>query len=160
MHQSSVFDSASQICRETWPKSIYSSFHFLELLVRISDQDWPEFVRNRRVSKSLHTTISHKIETKYDQELDLLWKNNHGMCTSWSILIGSKLENLGFQDFKFCLADSGRHRLGYTADGILIDSSVREALQLKDSVPKFAGNFIYFFNCVKGKSPTLKYTVG
>jgi hypothetical protein len=68
----------------------------------------------------LQQKILNRIEHATDDDLRTLWENGHGVCTSWSVLIASKIAG----DPNDCyFADTGYHRMAYTKCGILIDSS-------------------------------------
>jgi len=56
---------------------------------------------------------------------------HHGTCSSWAVLLASKIAE-DPNDLYF--VDVGHHKLAFTRSGIFIDSSVREAIQLKDGV--------------------------
>jgi hypothetical protein len=89
---------------------------------------------------ALEETIRNKIENAGEDELRSLWENFHGVCTSWVILVASKIAT----DFKGILfLDEGHHRMAITTCGILIDSSARVALQLQDGVSERYGDIEY-----------------
>jgi len=76
--------------------------------------------------------ILQRIRNANEEELRSLWIKNYGICTSWAVLLASKIAK-DPNDLFF--ADAGNHRVAFTKCGILIDSHARVALQLKDGVP-------------------------
>jgi hypothetical protein len=57
-----------------------------------------------------------------EEELEYLWKGGHGLCTSWCIYTSELLEEIGN------FGDQGHHRAAFYNDGVVIDSSARDAL--------------------------------
>jgi len=100
--------------------------------------------------------VSDRITNASDEELRPLWVKNHGVCTSWVVLVASKVTT----DLnKISFADTGHHRLAFTYCSILIDSSAREALQLKDDVRKKHRKASYIMEGIGQGQPSLSYTV-
>jgi hypothetical protein len=100
--------------------------------------------------------ILRKIENASEEELQILWANHHGVCTSWAVLLASKIAE-DPNDLSF--ADSGNHRLAFIRCGILIDSSARDALQLSEDVPKRHRKVAYTMKGIGRGTTILSYTV-
>jgi hypothetical protein len=84
-----------------------------------------------------------------------LWDAGLGVSTSWTILILSKIASPN----DYHRIDNGGHRFGFTASGILIDSSVRNAIQLQEGTPFSHKNIKYTIHGVENDTPTLQYNV-
>jgi len=104
----------------------------------------------------LKQTIPNKIATASKDELQSLWADSHGVCTSWAILVASKIAR-DPDDLTF--ADAGHHRMAFTTSGILTDSSSRIALQLQDGVTKKYGDITYLMKRTGQGQWDLSYTV-
>ena len=160
MDTDSLFTRASNLCRETWPKTVFSSFHFLERIVLYSGKDWAEMVATsaRQLETDLATKerILQRIENADENELRSLWENHHGSCTSWAVLLASKIAE-DPNDLYF--ADVGHHRAAFTTSGILIDSHAREALQLEDGVERKYRSITYTLKGIGQDKPTFSYEV-
>jgi len=103
---------------------------------------------------SLMEKISDRVEYASDEEIRPLWDERHGVCTSWAILVASKIKA---DPDKLSFVDAGHHRLAFTNCGIVIDSSARVALQLKNGVPKSYGKVTYTMEGIGQGQPSLSY---
>jgi len=161
MDSEALFPRVCGICKETWPQTIYSFFHLFDKIVLYAGVGWDKIVTlpatlNQDGKSELSQKILDRIERASDDELRALWENGHGVCTSWSILVASKIT----ADPNDCyFGDVGHHRLAYTKCGILIDSSAREAEQLQNRVPKRCGKATFMMDGIGQGRPTLSYTV-
>ena len=160
MDTESLFSRASELCRETWPKTIFSSFHFLERTILYSGKDWAEMVTmsvsQLEADSEMKKKILRRIRNASEKELQSLWADCHGLCTSWAVLLASKIAE-DPNDLYF--GDAGRHRVAFTKSGVLIDSHAREALQLKDGVKYQHRDITYTLKGIGQDMPTLSYTV-
>ena len=100
--------------------------------------------------------ILQRIENADEEELRSLWVNSHGVCTSWAVLLASKIAD-DPNDLFF--ADAGDHRVAFTRSGILIDSHARVALQLTDGIPRKYEDVTYTWTGIGQDKPTFSYTV-
>src|SRR5271156_1452478 len=159
MDSGSLFPLASTLCTDTWPKTIFSSFHLFETAVLFAGGDWTRMVamsaEQIQNDAALMDKISGRITNASDEELRPLWAKNHGTCTSWAVLMASKIAT-DLNEISF--ADSGHHRLAFTNCGILVDSSAREALQLEDDVRKKHRKATYIMKGIGQGQPSLSYT--
>jgi hypothetical protein len=114
-----------------WPKSVYSGFGYYVQLLRYSEISAHEFVtfgikKANRLSEAVQYSICKKIEDATISDLAHLYKNKHGLCTAWSMLISQTLqEQMELQNprIRIRFADAGRHRLAFDDSGVLIDSA-------------------------------------
>jgi hypothetical protein len=100
--------------------------------------------------------ILQRIRNANEEELRSLWIKNYGICTSWAVLLASKIAK-DPNDLFF--ADAGNHRVAFTKCGILIDSHARVALQLKDGVPYKYNGITYTLKGIGQDKPTFSYVV-
>jgi hypothetical protein len=100
--------------------------------------------------------ILQRIGNASERELQSLWADHHGTCSSWAVLLASKVAE-DPNDLHF--GDVGHHKLALTRSGILIDSHAREALQLKDGVEYTYRGLTYTLNGIGQDKPTFSYTV-
>jgi hypothetical protein len=160
MDEKSLFAHASELCRETWPKTIFSSFHFLERIVLYSGKSWAHIVAisadQLEANLEMKERILQRIQNANEEELRSLWADHHGTCSSWAALLASKIAGDPNELF---FADTGHHRLAFTRSGILIDSQAREALQLKDGVEYEHDKVTYILKGIGQDKPTFSYTV-
>ena len=154
--QLSLFEDATEACRNTWPKTIYSYFHMFEVIVQLSGKTWEECVRIPRFDKSTIEHLKKRIQQLQDDELRRLWVDHHGLCTSWSILIASILFN---DPNTMHFGNDGSHRLAYTRDGLVIDSSTRIPVLLEGGKAYTEEGIEYSMLMVEGQQPSLSYTV-
>ena len=154
------FTLASSSCREMWPKTIFSSFHSFEKIVLYAEKDWAQMVtisaHRLETDSETKEKILQRIRNADDEELRSLWINRYGTCASWAVLLASKIAG-DPNDLYF--GDDGYHRVAFTRSGILIDSSAREALQLKDGVKYKYKGCTYTLKGIEHDKPTLSYTV-
>lgn len=160
MDTESLFTRASKACQETWPNTVFSSFHLLERMVLYAEKSWLQMVsmspRRLKDDSEMMNRVLRRINDANDEELRPLWKNHHGVCTSWAVLLASKIAD---DPNNLCFADDGHHRVAFTRCGILIDSSARVALQLKNDVPHKHGKITYTIKGIGQDKPILSYTV-
>jgi hypothetical protein len=101
-------------------------------------------------------TILQGIRNANENELRSLWENRHGGCTSWAVLLASKIakdpNDLYFADFR-------HHRMAFTRSGILIDSHVSEALQLEDGIEYNHRGITYTLKWIGQDEPITSFTV-
>src|SRR5271156_949546 len=158
MDSRALFPLASTICTDIWPQTI-SSFHLYETFVLFAGGDWTRMVAMSvaliQNDATLMEKVSGRIINASDEELRRLWAKNHGVCTSWAVLVASKIAT-DLNEITF--ADTGHHRLAFTNCGILIDSSAREALQLEDEVQKKHRKAAYVMKGIGQGQPSLSYT--
>ena len=158
MDADSLFTRASDLCRETWSETIFSSFHFFERIVLYAGKDWAQMVAMpaHQFDSEMKERILQRIRNANENELRSLWANRHGTCASWAVLLASKItedpNNLYF-------GDDGHHRVAFTRSGILIDSHAREALQLKDGIKYKYRDLTYTLKGIGQDKPSLSYTV-
>ena len=114
------FEMASKAYKEWWPKTCYTNILMLDLLVKLSGQSWGDFIKNPAFDDK--EGLQQKILMLEEEELKHLWKEGHGLCTSWCIYIAELLEEI--ENF----GDQGHHRAAFYNDGVVIDSSARDAL--------------------------------
>ena len=112
--------------------------------------------RRLKDDSEMMNRVLRRINDANDEELRPLWKNHHGVCTSWAVLLASKIAD---DPNNLCFADDGHHRVAFTRCGILIDSSARVALQLKNDVPHKHGKITYTIKGIGQDKPILSYTV-
>jgi hypothetical protein len=160
MDADSLFTRASDLCRETWPKTLFSSFHFFERILLYAEKDWAQMVAisapQLETDSEMKEKILQRIRNASEEELRSLWINRYGTCASWAVLLASKIAE-DPNDLYF--GDDGHHRVAFTRSGILIDSSAREALQLKDGVKYKYKSCTYTLKGMDQDKPTLSYTV-
>jgi hypothetical protein len=160
MDADTLFTRASDLCRETWPKTIFSSFHLFERTVLYAGKDWAQMVamsvHQLETDSEMKERILQRIRNANEEELRSLWANYYGVCTSWAVLLASKIAE-DPNDLYF--GDVGHHRMAFTRSGILIDSSAREALQLKDGVKCRCRGCTYTLKGIEQDKPTFSYTV-
>lgn len=129
MDTDSLFTRVFELCREMWPETIFSTFHLFERIVLYSGKDWAQIVaisaHQLETDSDIMERILQRIRNANENELRSLWANRHGGCTSWAVLLASKImEDPNGLYFR----DAGYHRMAFTRSGILIDSHAREAL--------------------------------
>jgi hypothetical protein len=160
MDTGSLFTRASDLCRETWPNTIFSSFHLLERIVLYAEKPWDQMVamsaHQLGTDSEMKERILQRIRNANEEELRSAWVNNYGTCTSWAVLLASKIAE-DPNDLFF--ADAGNHRVAFTRCGILIDSHARVALQLKDGVPYKYEGITYTLKGIGQDKPTFSYVV-
>lgn len=160
MDAGSLFTRASDLCQETWPNTIFSSFHFFEKTVLYAGKPWDQIVAmstdELQTNSEMLDMILQRIENADEEELRSLWVNSHGVCTSWAVLLASKIAD-DPNDLFF--ADAGDHRVALTRCGILIDSHTRVALQLKDGIPHKYEGVTYNWKGIGQDKPVFSYTV-
>jgi hypothetical protein len=129
-----------------WPETIFSTFHLFERIVLYSGKDSAQMVaisaHQLETDSDIMEMILQRIRNANENELRSLWANHHGGCTSWAVLLASKIVE-DPNDLYF--GDAGYHRMAFTRSGILIDNHAREALQLEDGVKyKYRGIYLHF----------------
>jgi hypothetical protein len=100
--------------------------------------------------------ILQGIRNANENELRSLWANRHGDCTSWAVLLASKISK-DPNDIYF--EDVGYHRMAFTRSGILIDSHAREALQLEDGAKYKHRGITYTLKGIGQDRPIISFTV-
>jgi hypothetical protein len=117
----------SKSCKEEWPKTCFTNIPMLDFLIRLNGQTWDDFLKDPTFKDK--KGLEEKILISSEDDLKPLWQEGHGLCTSWCIYISDKvfgphtIENFG---------DQGRHRAAFGNDGVLIDSSARDALLCRE----------------------------
>ena len=160
MDADSLFARVSHLCRETWPKTIFSTFHIFEKILLYSEKDWTQMVAissdQLEADSETMARISQRIQNANENELRSLWANRHGGCTSWAVLLASKTAE---DPNALYFEDAGYHRMALTRCGILIDSHAREALQLQDGVKYKHRGITYTLKGIGQDKPIISYTV-
>lgn len=123
------YEKAAKECKNTWDKCFLTPIIMMEWLVRSSNRTWEDFLRRPDFKKE-RDMLKKIISDAEELDLRPLWANNTGVCTSWAVLITSMLEG------EYNFGDKNRHRAAWHQDGLVIDSSAREALQLVEGVPQ------------------------
>ena len=100
--------------------------------------------------------ILQGIQNANENELRSLWEDHHGDCTSWAVLLASKIAE-DPNDLYF--VDLGHHRMAFTRSGILIDSHVREALQLEDGIKYKSRGNTYTLEGIGQNNPVISFAV-
>jgi len=159
------FEVAQERYNTLWPKSIYSSFGYYVHLMRYSELPADAFVRfgikkQNRLPDEVRSSIIKKIDDAMISDLDHLYKNKHGLCTAWSILISHEVEEMEPAIRPFRFGDSGKHRLAFEDSGILIDSAPKTVVQLPVNGGSVScGGFEYTVGNLESENPGLKYRV-
>jgi hypothetical protein len=141
-------------------KESSDSFHFLEKIFLYSGKDWAQMVaisvHQLETESETKGRIIQRIQNANENELRSLWADNHGTCSSWAVLLASKIAK-DPNDLYF--VDVGHHKLAFTKSGILIDSSAREAIQLKDDIDYKFKNITCSLKGIGQDKPTFSYKV-
>jgi hypothetical protein len=111
-----------EACKAQWTQTCYTSFVILEFLLQVAGVDLREFVASPKLPKD---KLEKLIMAATDDQLKPLWNNGTGLCTSWCVLISSKV----YPDFNNNLGDQGKHRAAFSAQGIIIESSAYDAMR-------------------------------
>jgi hypothetical protein len=131
-----------------------------EKILLYSEKDWNQMVvmsaDQLEADSETMARILQRIQNTNENELQSLWANCHGGCTSWAVLLASKIAE-DPNDLYF--EDAGYHRMALTRCGILIDSHAREALQLEDGVKCKHRGITYTLKVIGQDKPTISYTV-
>ncbi len=137
-----------------WPKTIFSSFHYLRFFVAKSGQSWQEFVRTK--AKKNDEQLRHAVTNASVEELRALWENKYGVCTSWAILLVNEIEK---SPDKATYWDDSGHRLALTARQIILDSSNRIPAILSDKNDANDHAITYHMSKNGNENQTLSYIV-
>jgi len=162
---SEQFEVAHERYHTLWPKSIYSSFGYYAQLLCYSKLPADKFVtfgikKENRLPEAVRSSIVKKIEGATTSDLAHLFKNKHGLCTAWSILISQAVEeDMAPANIRFRFSDAGKHRLAFDDSGVLIDSAPKTVVQLVDGGSVSCGEFEYTVSSLEEENPGLKYTV-
>ena len=131
------YEKAAKECKNTWDKCFLTPIIMMEWLVRSSNRTWEDFLRRPDFKKE-RDMLKKIISDAEELDLRPLGANNTGACTSWAVLITSMLEG------EYNFGDKNRHRAAWHQDGLVIDSSAREALQLVEGPPRIKWhNMVY-----------------
>ena len=113
--------------------------------------------------KEMRSSIIKKIDDATLSELAHLFRNMHGLCTAWSMLICQAVEEemaSAIPRFRFRFADAGKHRLAFDDSGVLVDSAPKTVVQLVDGGSVSCNEFEYTVSSsLEAENPGLKYTV-
>ncbi|KAF2472079.1 uncharacterized protein BDR25DRAFT_342098 [Lindgomyces ingoldianus] len=130
------WERAKALALDTWPKTVFTNFLYLEFFGRRSKLSPYEFLKRTaeevKADASLYKTLLDAVEEASDEDLEKMWREGWGTCSAWAILLSSRLSE-SLQGINF--ASDGTHRTAYTDDSILFNSSARNALQLEDRKP-------------------------
>jgi hypothetical protein len=124
---------------DLWVHTVFTSLGYFFQILSYSDQKAENFVGysgGNGLPYDIRDKIMERIQEASDCELSPLFKNRHGLCTAWAVLIvhetGEEAEAETEEEFKYFDSDKHRLALGHTS-GVLIDSSAREVIQLKEN---------------------------
>jgi hypothetical protein len=113
MDADTLFTRGSDLCRETWPKTIFSSFHLFERTVLYTGKDWAQMVamsvHQLKTDSEIKERILQRIRNANEEKLRSLWANYYGVCTSRAVLLALKIAE-DPNDLYF--GDVGHHRMG------------------------------------------------
>jgi hypothetical protein len=163
-----IFDVAQNHWLQGWPKSVYTSLSYYTTLARFSSTSFEEFVKfgipkNKKhpaMNPDVRAQITKAIKDMSAEELRLLY-NNTGLCTAWAVQIAKATEME--TDVNFHFVDSGKHRLAYEDNGVILDSSAKQVILLR------SGSCVHIDPATGGQTtynvenyhaiPTFNYTV-
>ena len=120
-------------CSELWGKTCFTNFQMLDFLRDLSKRTWKSLIVNPSFAKGLIEKIREMPDR--EERLRHLWEEDMGLCTSWCIAVVQKMN-----DSKMNYGDQGNHRAAYRDDGIVIDSSARNALLIPKDKSMSVGN--------------------
>jgi hypothetical protein len=115
-----------------------SSLHhsvMVQWLLEKSQRTWEDFIKAPGF-KGDYEILKKAIQDADEEELRPLWVNFTGVCTSWAVHIIMAL-SVGNQ-MPYAFGDKQNHRAAWSQDGIVTDSSARNALQLCEGEIKTA----------------------
>jgi hypothetical protein len=98
----------------------------LDFLRGLSERKWKGLIDNPSFKQD-KMDLRAKIQKIPEEHRRCLWEDDMGLCTSWCIAVAQKINNDNMN-----YGDQGNHRAAYTNDGIIIHSSARQALLIKD----------------------------
>jgi hypothetical protein len=131
------FSKAAEICQATWPNSFFTPLIMLQWLLNKCQRTFEDFVKTPNFDAE-RELLKNAIQDANEEELRPLWANGTGVCTSWAVYIASALGEENGTVYSF--GDKWNHRAAWSQDGVAIDSSARNALQLTDGKIKGAYN--------------------
>ncbi|KAN0067199.1 hypothetical protein V8E54_014654 [Elaphomyces granulatus] len=88
-----------------------------------SQRTWEGFIKASGFKKD-REILKKAIQDADEEELRPLWANFTGVCTSWALSMGNEIA--------YTFGDKQNHRAAWHQDGIVIDSSTRNALQVSE----------------------------
>jgi hypothetical protein len=175
-----------EYCR-AWQSSIYSSFAYFVQLQKYSDDDLAQFIGNQMNDKD-KIRIKNAIGNAKEDDLRHLFDKGHGLCTAFAILVAQKAERAYARRIQYSEEQSAKsvrssevsdqeplpksenfeyfdarlqHRLALHLSGVLIDSSARAAVQLRNEQEIKQHKLTYLASRLGEIDMALKYkTVG
>lgn len=91
-----------------------------------------------------------------DETMKELISGGIGTCTSFAISVAQGSLH------QYTIGDTGNHRVAWTEDGIVVDSSARGIIQLKENIPYRCrkGSIKYLMNKNDDGTMTIEHAVG
>lgn len=162
-----------QATEEVWRKMPFTNIVMYDKIVEWTEHGWAKFVSltPEQCTSQYGGTLKHIIQWVPPEVLGELCLSCTGLCTAYSIHVCATLcQNNSFSglemsdldkttgsDFFF---DTGSHRLAVTRTGLVVDSTIREVLQLQNGEAKGANGVTVTAKSIgKDDGPVVDYKV-
>ncbi|MCJ1462521.1 hypothetical protein MMC07_001123 [Pseudocyphellaria aurata] len=127
----SLFENIEAIYDDTWATKPYTNARAIELIMARCGKPVDELCRMS--TKAWKKNSEADLLKQFDEDVEImetLLLDGIGDCTTFTAYITQRASQL--QDFT--MGDTGGHRLAWASNGVLIDSSAKQLIQLQDGV--------------------------
>ena len=125
-----LFPRVEARCQELWPGFFFTPLIMVDWLRQKSQRSWENFVKAPSFKKD-STKIKLAINEADEDELRPLWAAHTGVCTSWAVAVAKTFAG----DVEFKYGENRSHRAAWVSNGVVVDSSARNALRLEECAP-------------------------
>jgi hypothetical protein len=122
------FPKAALLYREEWITSAYTSLLMLKKLLELTETSLKTYIEKPQTLEQNKAAVNKAIkEATFDQLKDL-WQTATGTCTAWAINLAEALTG---SPEGLIIGDLGNHRLAWSENGVVLDSSAQMAINLE-----------------------------
>ncbi|RMJ24616.1 hypothetical protein PHISP_04535 [Aspergillus sp. HF37] len=126
MNANKHYNEAKELCEALWPKTMFTPLVMFKWILNHCGRTIQDFIENPSFEDE-HDKLIKAIEIAGEEELQPLWAGRTGVCTSWALLITTSLNG------EYIYGAKDNHRAAWMANGVVVDSSARNALLLKEN---------------------------
>ena len=144
------FEDLEVIYNNAWVTKPVSHITAIRQAIILSEKPLTELLQMPSKQWSNLQGIMEKFDEN-DDIMNTLLSDGFGTCTTFTVYVTRQAPML---DFK--LGDTGGHRVAWTNEGILVDSSSRKLVQLIDDVTHTGGNVKYLWKSTTDGSGILE----